>query len=995
MTPEQLGFLELLIVHKELGPIGMTVLAEYRPLHRRAEFLMGLFEPRHRGTRFSVEATLMTFDLAFNRYGLNKLHSYVFTGNKHSQASTLSLGFQQEGILREHIYSVKEQRFLDTYQNGLTEADFRNNPRLAKLSNSLINKDITQKPCKCTVSPIIPAKTTRSRRFTKVQSKSLSASIAFALTIIGSGFVNVAAEPLSGVSKIALGTNKSCIVTNTGGIKCWGGAGKSGSYLGIEASYTPSTVSLNTTATNIAIGSSHACVLTTSGGVKCWGSDMNGQLGNGGGKDYSNDTPSTSVDVSGLTNGVIAIAAGTFHSCALTNTGAVKCWGSNNSGQLGDGSSSDQLAPVNVSGLTSGVTAISASDDSTCALLNDGGVKCWGSNNSGQLGDGATSNKSTPVYVSGLTSGISDIAVGGQHTCALTNTGAVKCWGNNSYGQLGDGTNQSNLSPVDVFDLNDIKKISTGSNHSCALTNNGGVKCWGANNAGQLGDSSTFSKPTPVAVAGLANGITTISARESWNCATTVNNTIKCWGDNYSGQLGDGTNKNANTPIDVLIAPLSNYHPVLYAVSVDVPSNNGGFFFTNEAFATSNYQLKVGDVLTLKYSFFDPDGDKEGNTVIQWYRTSVDDYTGRNKQPITGATGKTYTLTDNDLDKRIGISIIPIALSGVSKGEEYSSFPPNQAPTISNVNIGGIPQVGKPISASYSYSDQEGDPVGTPTIQWYRADKADGTNMIKITGATSELYTPTTADEGKYLAFDIVPVATSGTLQGTITYMSPFKGAVIAANLAPNVTNLLITGISQVGETLTGNYTFIDADNDLEGASIYQWYRADNTQGTNKVEISGATGKTYILTSADVGKSVAFAVKPIALTGISSGTQAISLFTSAITEQPISPPSQCANYNPTIVPQVNMPCVKVGNDVYSVGMNVVPALTGLRFAVDLASLKPTALVPNEECAAYPYNGHNTLRINCVEVSGNKYWANLNLAPSLSAIEFDLAEVGAK
>ena len=317
----------------------------------------------------------------------------------------------------------------------------------------------------------------------------------------------------------------------------------------VNATATPVQVQTATPAplkfTAIAAGEFHTCALTSAGGVKCWGDNANGQLGDG-----TTTQHSTPVDVSGLASGVTAIATGIYHTCALTDAGGVKCWGFNKFGQLGNGTTADSSIPVDVIGLTSGVTALAVNGFFACALTTGGGVKCWGYNNSSQLGDGTTTNRSTPVDVSGLTSGMAAIAAGTSHACALSSAGGVKCWGINQSGQVGDGSTTNRPTPVDVKGLSaGVTAITAGTIHTCALVG-GGAKCWGYNQSGQLGDGSTTNRSTPVDVSGLTSGVKAITAGNYHTCAITTGG-VKCWGINFNGQLGDGSTTNRSSPVDV------------------------------------------------------------------------------------------------------------------------------------------------------------------------------------------------------------------------------------------------------------------------------------------------------------------------------------------------------------------------------------------------------------------------------------------------------------
>ena len=184
--------------------------------------------------------------------------------------------------------------------------------------------------------------------------------------------------------------------------------------------------------------------------MECWGDNVEGEVGDG-----TTTTKTTPVFVSGLSRGVVAISAGVQHTCALTSAGGVECWGENDHGELGDGRTAEErvTTPVDVSGLSSGVVAISAGGFHTCALTSAGGVKCWGYDGDGEIGDGTTVDKTTPTDVSGLSSGVAAISAGDKHTCALTSSGGAKCWGENLYGELGDGTTTNKTTPTGVIGL--------------------------------------------------------------------------------------------------------------------------------------------------------------------------------------------------------------------------------------------------------------------------------------------------------------------------------------------------------------------------------------------------------------------------------------------------------------------------------------------------------------------------------------------------------------
>jgi alpha-tubulin suppressor-like RCC1 family protein len=365
------------------------------------------------------------------------------------------------------------------------------------------------------------------------------------------GLAGVGAVATPGARAVSINGYHTCTVTSAGGVDCWGynNSGQLGDATTTQRPTPRGVHGLSTGVTAVTVGFFHTCALTAAGGVKCWGENSDGQLGDGTTTDRL-----TPVDVVGLTSGVASVVAGRVHTCAVTTGGGVKCWGDNSTGGLGDGTTSDRSSPVNVTGLTSGVAAVAAGATHSCAVTTGGALRCWGGNASGQLGDGTTTDAATPVSVSGLGSGVAGVSAGDRITCALTTSGGVKCWGLNDAGQLGDGTTTVRFTPVDVSGLTSgVSSLDVGSYLTCARTTAGGLRCWGSNLAGGLGNGgASGSSSVPVDVVGLQSGVASVSVGMYAACAVTLRGGLQCWGNNGNGQSGDGTTTAHTSPGSVI-----------------------------------------------------------------------------------------------------------------------------------------------------------------------------------------------------------------------------------------------------------------------------------------------------------------------------------------------------------------------------------------------------------------------------------------------------------
>jgi alpha-tubulin suppressor-like RCC1 family protein len=350
----------------------------------------------------------------------------------------------------------------------------------------------------------------------------------YVVSVIGAAFV-----------QISTGITHTCGVTAAGAAKCWGDNlhGQLGDGTTTNRSVPTQVSGLTSGVVSITAGTYFSCAVLADGSAKCWGWNVNGSLGDGTTTDRFVPT-----QVSGLTAGVRQIASGRAHTCAVLADGSAKCWGYNLYGNLGDGTKAAKYIPTQVSGLASGVVAVAAGYNHSCAVLADGSAKCWGIGNHGAIGDGtSTTSNLVPTQVSGLTSGVTAITTGNAFSCAVVN-GSAKCWGFNQSGALGTGTVADSPTPTQVSGLTSgVAMIDAGDAHTCAILTNGSAKCWGDNSAGQLGDGTMTDKTVPGQVSGMISGVATISGGNSHTCAVFADSSAKCWGRDNVGQLGNGT----------------------------------------------------------------------------------------------------------------------------------------------------------------------------------------------------------------------------------------------------------------------------------------------------------------------------------------------------------------------------------------------------------------------------------------------------------------------
>jgi alpha-tubulin suppressor-like RCC1 family protein len=374
--------------------------------------------------------------------------------------------------------------------------------------------------------------------------------------------------PTLKMQRISAGGDFSCGMLPDQKIKCWGRnhVGQLGNGSTVT-SPSPVQVSGIETALQISSGMNHSCALLPGGTIKCWGLNSNGQLGNG-----TTMNSSVPVLVSGITS-AIQVSAGGYHSCATLSDTSIRCWGSNFFGQLGDGTTTQSTVPKAVllssdSQPLQNVAEVSSGSSHTCARLGDASVACWGDHFYGQLGSSSISlsGSTKAISVPGLSS-VQQISTRGRSTCSLLEDGSVRCWGSNTTGQLGNGTLVNSTTPVAVSNLTNVAKVIVGTTHACAILAQGTVRCWGNNGSGQLGDGTKTNATLPLQVASLT-GVIEGALGDQHSCAILTEGSLVCWGSNSQSQLGSGINAyRAHSPLSLSLAQQSPVEQVASSLS--------------------------------------------------------------------------------------------------------------------------------------------------------------------------------------------------------------------------------------------------------------------------------------------------------------------------------------------------------------------------------------------------------------------------------------------
>jgi alpha-tubulin suppressor-like RCC1 family protein len=419
---------------------------------------------------------------------------------------------------------------------------------------------------------------------------SLFIALGLSFLVLGTGRAGatpvVAAAPpaeatLVGISQVGAGGEHSCAVLSNGRARCWGsnvffqlGTGDNESTRRAVPVVSGSGGSQQTGVVQLSAGYRHTCARLANRQVLCWGNNDFGELGNGFEEDSPRPVAVRNASGSAPLTNAVQVSTHGEHSCALLTTRQVRCWGRNNHGQLGDGTTTDRRRPVvvenaNGTGPLVNVTQIATGYATTCVRLTSGQTTCWGWNASGQVGDGTTTDRRRPVLVDNAggtrpLSGVAQIDAGYDSTCAVLTGGQVRCWGENEFGQLGDDTVTDHRRPRPVTNrtatgpLGGATSITVGDRLACVRVTGGQARCWGYGGSGQTGNGTPANiVDRPVVVRSRVgnrplSGITQLATASQSVCARLSSGQARCWGRGDQGNLGDGHTRHRSLPVRVV-----------------------------------------------------------------------------------------------------------------------------------------------------------------------------------------------------------------------------------------------------------------------------------------------------------------------------------------------------------------------------------------------------------------------------------------------------------
>jgi alpha-tubulin suppressor-like RCC1 family protein len=370
------------------------------------------------------------------------------------------------------------------------------------------------------------------------------ASAFVALTTVGMSAAHAAS--FEDWANVSVGGSHTCGVRSNGKLYCWGGdsSGEVGDGADDTPDTTPHRIGTFEDWANVSAGYSHTCGVRKNGKLYCWGGNFYGQVGDGGTGPGSDVIAPKRI---GTFLDWANVSAGYSHTCGVRRNGKLYCWGDDGSGQVGDGGSSGATTPRRIGAFEDWAT-VAAGNFHACGVRKNGKLYCWGGDNIGQVGDGGENSDAIPEPERiGTFEDWATVDAGSSHTCGVRSNGKLYCWGYDGYGQIGDGGGTGATTPRRIGTFEDWAQTKTGTDHSCGVRENGKLYCWGRDIKGQVGDGGTNSDIDAPKRIGSFEDWATADAGDGHTCGIRHDGKLYCWGDDASGQVGDG---GENTPVN-------------------------------------------------------------------------------------------------------------------------------------------------------------------------------------------------------------------------------------------------------------------------------------------------------------------------------------------------------------------------------------------------------------------------------------------------------------